>query len=212
VSEPVRRVRLASLVLTLLAGAGHAAEIAPGSGDPFDVARACQHLAGIDLADTWAPAHLPFVGPAVPCEKTWDPPADLVDRIDGTPVDLGADGVIVVLGAGRLGAAEEAVRSARPGKQVTVVVVSEAAETGLLVRLRVADLTGCLRRVFAADALPPLRLVLDDHAVVASALGISSPGDETEAAVRVRGGVIVARATGRGAAHAVSDTARKAGR
>lgn len=211
VSEPARRVRLASLVLTLLAGAGHAAEVAPGSGDPFDVARACQHLAGIDLADTWAPAHLPYVEPARPCEEAWDPPAGLVDRIDGTPVDLGADGVVVVLGAGRLSAAEEAVRSVRPGKQVTVVVVSDA-ETGLLVRLRVADLTGCLRRVFAADALPPLRLVLDDHAVVASALGVSDPGDETEAAVRIRGGVIVARAHGRGAAHAVSDTARKAGR
>ena len=213
VAEPARRVRLASLVLTLLDGAGHSAEIAPGSGDPFDVARACEHLAAIDLADTWAPAHLPYVEPARPCAEAWDPPAGLEDRIDGSPVDLGADGVIVVLGAGRLAAAEDAVRQARPGEQVTVAVVaSDAAETGLLVRLRVSDLTGCLRRVFAPDALPPLRLVLDDHAVVAEALGISDAGDETEAAVRVRGGAIVARAGGRGAAHAVSTTARKAGR
>ncbi|HEX7305419.1 helix-turn-helix domain-containing protein, partial [Lentzea sp.] len=49
---PARRVRLAELVLTLLDGAGHRAETAPGFGDPFDVAHACQHLAGIDLTDT----------------------------------------------------------------------------------------------------------------------------------------------------------------
>ncbi|NKE60412.1 TetR/AcrR family transcriptional regulator [Lentzea sp. PSKA42] len=209
-----RRVRLAALVLTLLNGSGHLAENAPGSGDPFDVARACEHLSGLDLADTWAPPHLPFVEPAQPCGETWDPPGGLVDRISGAPVDLGADGVVVVLGAGRLGAAEEAARS---GEQVTVVVVaSDPAETGRLVRLRVSDLTGCLRRVFRADALPSLRLVLDDPAVVAAALGLPDPGDDTEAAVRVQGGAIVARAEGRGAGLAVagsnSTRRRKAGR
>lgn len=196
-----RRVRLASLVLTLLDGAGHVAETAPGSGDPFDVARACRHLAELDLQDAWAPPHLPFVSPARSCDDAWGPPADLLDRISGAAVDLGADGVIAVLGAGRLEAAEEAVRSARAGDQVTVVVVtSDPADTGRLVRLRVADLTGCLWRVFGRDL--PLRLVLDDDAVVAAALGLPDAGDETEAAVRVRGGVVVARAHGRGAAHA----------
>ncbi|MBE8519266.1 TetR/AcrR family transcriptional regulator [Amycolatopsis sp. H6(2020)] len=204
-TESVRRVRLAALVLTLLDGSGHLAETAPGSGDPFDVARACQHLAGIDLADTWAPPHLPSVAPAQPCRDTWDPPAGLADRIRGARVDLGADGVIAVLGAGRLAAAEEAVRSARPGEQVTVVIVmSDPAETGRLVRLRITDLTGCLRRVFAADALPPLRLVLDDQATVASVLGLPDPDDETEVAVRIQGGAIVARAHGRGAAYAAA--------
>jgi AcrR family transcriptional regulator len=204
-AESVRRVRLAALVLTLLDGSGHLAETAPGSGDPFDVARACQHLAGMDLADTWAPPHLPYVDPAKPCGDTWDPPAGLVDRISGAQVDLGADGVIAVLGAGRLAAAEEAVRSARAGEQVTVVVVtSDLAETGRLVRLRIADLTACLRRVFTVDALPPLCLVLDDHAAVASVLGLPDPDGETEAAVRIQGGAIVARAHGRGAAHAAA--------
>ena len=199
---PTRRVRLASLVLTLLSGAGQLAETAPGSGDPFDVALACQHLAGLDLADTWAPPHLAFVKPARPCRETWDPPAGLVDRVSGSPVDLAADGLIAVLGAGRLGAAEEAFRSARTGEQVTVVVVvSDAAETGRLLRLRIADLTACLRRVLP---LPSLRIVLDDDAVVAAALGLTDPGDDTEAAVRVQGGVIVARANGRGAAHAAN--------
>ena len=107
---------------------------------------------------------------------------------------------------GRLGAAEEAVRS---GEQVTIVVVTgDPAETGRLVRLRVTDLVGCLRRVFAPEVWQRVRLVLDD-ASVASALGVTDPGDETEAAVRVQDGVIVARSGGRGAGHAVS-AARKA--
>lgn len=111
----VRRVRLAELVLILLDGSGHLAETAPGFGDPFDLARACEHLAGIDLADTWAPPHLPYVAPAQPCADTWDPPTGLADQVSGDRVDFGADGLIAVLGAGRLAAAEEAARSARPG-------------------------------------------------------------------------------------------------
>jgi AcrR family transcriptional regulator len=199
---PERRVRLASLVLTLLDGAGHLADTAPGSGDPFDMVLACRHLAGLDLADTWAPPHLPFVTPARPCREPWDPPAGLVDLVSGDAVDLTADGLVAVLGAGRLSAAEEAFRSVRPGEQVTVVVVvSDAAETGRLVRLRIADLTGCLRRVLP---LPSLRVGLDDNTAVAAAAGLPDPGDDTEAAVRVQGGAVVAKAHGGGAAHAVS--------
>ncbi|MEU3163450.1 helix-turn-helix domain-containing protein [Streptosporangium sp. NPDC006930] len=202
---PVRHVRLAELALTLLDGSGHLAESAPGFGDPFDLARACEHLAGIDLADTWTPPYLPYVTPARPCEDAWDPPTELTDRISGNRVDLGADGLITVLGAGRLAATEEAVRSARPGEQVTVVVVTDdAAETGRLVRLRITDLVGCLRRVFAPDAWQRVRLVLDDVALAASAIGLTDLDDETESAVRVQGGSIVARAHGRGAAYAAS--------
>ncbi|WP_181774158.1 TetR/AcrR family transcriptional regulator [Amycolatopsis pittospori] len=199
-----RRVRLAELVLTLLDGSSHRAETAPGFGDPFDLAHACRHLAGIDLADTWAPPHLPYVSPAEPCADAWEAPTGLADRLGDDQVDLAADGLIAVLGAGRLGAAEEAVRSARPGEQVTLVVVTDdPAETGRLVRLRITDLVGCLRRVFATEAWRHLRLVLDGGSV-ASAIGLTEPGDATEAAVRVRGGRIVARAQGRGAAHAVA--------
>ncbi|MFI6451698.1 TetR/AcrR family transcriptional regulator [Streptosporangium amethystogenes] len=202
---PVRRVRLAELVLTLLDGSGHLAESAPGFGDPFDLARACEHLAGIDLADTWTPSHLPYVAPAQPCRDAWDPPTGLADRISGELVDFGADGLIAVLGAGRLAAAEEAARSARPGEQVTVVVVTnDPTETGRLVRLRITDLVGCLRRVFAPVAWRRVRLVLDDGALTASAIGLTDLDDETESAVRVRGGAIVARAHGRGAAYAAS--------
>ena len=205
--EPARRVRLAELVLTLLDGASHRAETAPGFGDPFDLTHACRHLADIDLTDTWAPPHLPFVTPPKPCADTWDAPEGLVDQVNGQQVDLTSDGLIAVLGAGRLGAAEEAVRSGEP---VTIVVVTgDPAETGRLVRLRVTDLVGCLRRVFAPEVWQRVRLVLDDEALVASALGVTDPGDETEVAVRVQDGVIVARSGGRGAGHAVS-AARKA--
>ncbi|GII97446.1 TetR/AcrR family transcriptional regulator [Sinosporangium siamense] len=203
--EPVRRVRLAELVLTLLGGSGFMAELAPGFGDPFDRARACEHLAGLDLADTWAPPHLPYVAPAVPCRDVWTPPAGLADEISGRHVEFGADGLVAVLGAHRLAAAEEAVRSARPGEQVTVVAVTGSpSETGNLMRLRVGDLVGCLRRVFPAEAWRHVRLVVDDAALTASAIGLTGVDDETEAAVRVRDGVIVARSHGRGAAYAAS--------
>jgi AcrR family transcriptional regulator len=201
----VRRVRLAELVLTLLHGSGHLAERAPGFGDPFDVARACQHLAGIDLADTWDPPHLPYVAPARPCQDPWTPPADLPDQISGRRAGFDAGGVVAVLGTSRLEAAEEAVRAARPGDRVAVAVVTgDPAEVGRLVRLRISDLTGCLRRAFAPDAWPRLHLVLDDRAVLASAVGLPDADDATEAAVRIRDGQIVARAEGRGAAHAAA--------
>jgi AcrR family transcriptional regulator len=191
-----RRVRLAELVLTLLNGAGHLAEKAPGFGDPFDVTRACQHLAGLDLADTWDPPHLPFVKKAQAVTEEWTPPAPLPDLITGQPVEFGGDGVLVVLGTNRLAAVEEAVRVTN---DVTVVVVtSDHAELGRLVRLRVRDLTGCLR--------PPSgwpRIVLDERGAVAAATGVRDD-DDTEAAVRVHGGEIVARANGRGAGHAVT--------
>jgi AcrR family transcriptional regulator len=201
----VRRVRLAELVLTVLSGSGHLAETAPGVGDPFDVARACGQLASIDLADSWDPPHLPYVVPAQPCRDRWAPPTPLPDRITGRPVGLDADGVIVVLGSSRLAAAEEAVRAARPGARVTVALVtSDPAEIGRLVRLRISDLTGCLRRVFAPDAWPHLHLVLDDRALLASAIGVPDADDATEAAVGIQDGRIVARADGRGAAHAAA--------
>ncbi|WP_394618544.1 TetR/AcrR family transcriptional regulator [Lentzea sp. JNUCC 0626] len=206
----MRCVRLAELVLTLLDGAGHRAATAPGSGDPFDVAHACRHLAGIDLQDTWAPPHLPYVAPAQACSDAWSPPAGLVDVISGSPVDVG-HGLVVVLGAGRLGAAEEAVRSASPGEQVVVAVVTgDPAETGRLVRLRLTDTVACLRRVFAVSSWPPVRLVLDDDARVASAIGLAGAGDETESAVSVRDGLIVARSHGRGAGHAAGAHSREA--
>lgn len=197
-----RRVRLAEVVLTLLDGAGHLADTAPGFGDPFDVASACEHLAAIDLADSWSPPHLPYVAPAQPCRYTWAPPPEAVDLITGGRVGFDADGVIAVLGTGRLAAAEEAVRAAHRGDRVTVAVsTSDPAELGRLVRLRIGDLTGCLRRVFTPGTWARFQLVLDGG-LIAPTIGLPDAGDATEAAVRINDGKIVARAAGRGAAHA----------
>jgi AcrR family transcriptional regulator len=201
----LRRVRLAELVLTLLHGAGQLAETAPGYGDPFDVVRACEHLAGIDLADRWDPPHLPYAAPAQPCQDAWAPPAGLPDTLSGRRVGFGADGVVAVLGSTRLEAAEEAVRGARPRDRITVAVVTgDPAEIGRLLRLRITDLTGCLRRVVAADPWPRLHVVLDDRAQLAAAAGVPDVDDATEAAIRVQDGRIVARSNGRGAAHAAA--------
>jgi AcrR family transcriptional regulator len=202
-----RQTRLAELVLTLLNGSAHLADSAPGFGDPFDVALACEQLATIDVADTWNPPYLPFVAPAQACAQAWTPPK-VTDQITGRPVGLESDGVIAVLGTSRLAAAEEAIRATPPGEQATVAVVtSDPAEIGRLVRLRISDLLGCLRRAFAPAAWPRLHLILDDSAAVASAAGIPMVDDATEVAVRVRNGTIVARADGRGAAYAAA-TAR----
>ncbi|MDN5918894.1 MAG: TetR/AcrR family transcriptional regulator [Pseudonocardia sp.] len=199
-----RKVRLAELTLTLLHGAAGLAENAPGVGDPFDLVRAAEHLAGIAIVDDAQPPHLAYADPARPVTDPWAAPRGLRDEISGRPADLARDGVIVALGVQRLGAAEEAVRAARLRDDVTVVVVTDdPAETGRLARLRIVDLVGCLRRVFRPDDLPRLRVVLDDH-TVAPALGLGEVGDHTEVAVRVHGGTIVARAQGRGAGHAAA--------
>jgi AcrR family transcriptional regulator len=199
-----RRVRLAELILTLLAGAADLARTAPGFGDPFDVARACRHLAGLGAGDAWNPPHLPYVAAADLCDDGWTPPADPTDLLTGGPVTVDDDGLIVVLGTARLDAAEEAIRAAPPGDAVTVALVTtDPAETGALIRLRIADLAGCLRRVFGPAIRPSLRLILDDRAALASAVGAGT-AEDTEAAVRVAAGRIVARARGRGAGFAAA--------
>lgn len=202
-----RRVRLAELVLTLLAGADERAASAPGAGDPFDVVRACRHLADLDATgdwtDGWDPPHLPFVASARPVLQAWEPPGGLFDLVAGDPVDLAADGVLVALGVGRLSAVEEAVRAVPSGQRLTVVVLTaDPAELGRLVRLRIGDLAASLSRVLGA-ALPAPWVVLDEAGAVAAALGVPA-ADDTEAAVRISGGAVVARADGRGAGYAVA--------
>jgi hypothetical protein len=87
------------------------------------------------------------------------------------------------------------------------VVTKDPGERGRLIRLRIGDLVGCLRGVLAPDTWQGPHLVLD-HAI-ATAVGVPDYGDSTEAAVRVRAGRIVARAQGRGAAHAVATAGRR---
>ncbi|MEU1025917.1 TetR/AcrR family transcriptional regulator, partial [Streptomyces sp. NPDC005904] len=195
----------AQLVLRLLDGPGASADPALGFGDPFDIAQACAHLAGLPLADTWNPPHLPYVPPARACRDPWHPPRELRDLLDGRPVGFAGDGVITVLGTRRLEAAEEAVRAARAGDLITVAVTTaDPAEIGRLVRLRIGDFARSLWRVFEPEDRPRLRLVLDDRGLVASAVGVPDADDTTEYAVRVRHDTIVTRAQGPGAAHAAA--------
>ncbi|MBW6435595.1 TetR family transcriptional regulator [Actinoplanes hulinensis] len=197
-----RRVRLAEMILTLLHGADHLAESAPGFGDPFDLARACGHLTSISLHDEWDPPHLPFIPAARACDDRWEPP----EEVD--------DGVLVVLGARRLGAAEEAVRavsraassdadaaSAAADNVTIAAVTSDPAEIGALVRLRVSGIMAMLRQIFPGGVRPPVRIIVDGAEGFAHAIGVPV-ADDTEAAVRIRDGRIIARADGRGAGHA----------
>ncbi|WP_416968986.1 TetR family transcriptional regulator [Streptomyces sp. 4F14] len=199
-------VRVADLALTLLHGAAGLAENAPGAGDPFDVARAAEHLADLPLdADEPAP-HLAFTAPAREVGDAWTPPTGARDEITGEPVDLGDDGVVVVLGAGRLSAVGEAAMEGT----TFVVVTADPAETGSLVRLRIADVVACLRRVFAPADLPRIRIVLDGEGAMLDALDTAAVDDHTETAVRIHNGRITHRAEGHGAGHAVTkvDTVR----
>jgi AcrR family transcriptional regulator len=204
---PERQVRRAQLALRMLNGPGLPTDSSFDFGDPFDIAQACEHLGGLPLADRWAPPHLPFVAPALPCRDSWHPPSSwqATDLLTGSPLAIHEDGVIAFLGTSRLAAAEEAIRAARPGDRVTVAVVtSDPPETGRLVRLRIGELVQCLRQAFAPAHRPRLRLVLDEHAGLASAAGAPETGDGVEYAVRVQDGQIVARAGGRGAGHAAA--------
>lgn len=206
---PARRlVRVAEVALTALHGAGQMAAAAPGFGDPFDVVGACERLADLDLDDAWEPPHLPYVSRARPADQPWSPPP-AVDALGGDPASLTGDGVVAVLGLHRLGAVEEAVRAAPPGTEVTAVLVTSAPdELAPLARLTVAELRGCLRQAFPPSAWPPLRVVLDEPGAVAAAAGVATVSDDTESAVRVRAGRVVARADGFGACHAAASARR----
>ncbi|MDU0288234.1 helix-turn-helix domain-containing protein [Saccharothrix longispora] len=192
-----RLSRDAQAVLTTLHGASQLAGAAPGFGEPFDVVSACEQLAGLDLTDWWVP---PAGPPVTRCDAPWDPPVG-VDLVRDAPVTPGPDGVVVVLGLNRLAAAEDAARGGGP---VTVAVVTgEPGELAPLARFTVTQLTSCLRQAFPAAAWPRVAVVCDETAALARAAGVPAVSDETEVAVRVEAGRVVARAEGAGAGHAV---------
>jgi AcrR family transcriptional regulator len=195
---PARLVRLAENVLTLLYGARQLAAAAPGFGEPFDIVSACERLAGLGLNDFWAPPH--DAPHAQPTDRPWAPPA-ATDLVSGERMPSG-DGVVAIVGLHRAPVVEEAVRA---GTAVTAVLVSsEPAEFAPLARLVIADVAGCLRQAFPRQAWPPLRVVCDESGALAAAAGAAAVSDETELAVRIRSGRIVARAEGPGACHAVA--------
>ncbi|HWD01735.1 MAG TPA: TetR/AcrR family transcriptional regulator [Amycolatopsis sp.] len=198
-----RSVRVAELALTTLHGATGLAAAAPGFGEPFDVVRACEALPSLGLADTW-PAEPPIVAHPRPADEPWLPPP-AVDSLHAHPAALTGDGVVAVLGLHRLSAAEEAIRAAPAGATVTVALVTGAApELAPLAHLALAELRGHLRRAFPGPAWPPVQLILDDTAALASTTGLSATSDATESAIRITSGRITSRAEGFGACHAVA--------
>ena len=187
-----RMIRISRLALTLLAGADQLTS-APGFVQPLSVARACAHLADLDLDDPWTPP--PTSPPVRSADESWSPPS-VTDEVLRRTADL--DGVIVVLGLNRLGAAEDVVRATN-GPVTIALVSSDPDELGPLARYTTGMLLGCLRQ-----ALPRVQLVHDEDGVLASALGCDVIGDELEFAASVADGRIVARAEGFGGAHAIA--------
>lgn len=206
-----RLIRMAELILTTLHGASQLAAAAPGFSEPFDVVSACEQLAGLGLNDWWAP---PAIVPSVQqANDPWSPPP-VMDVVRGEPAQLTGDGVVAILGLHRLAAVEQAVRTAPPGAEVTGVLVTSAPdELAPLARLVITELCGCLRQAVAPAAWPRLRIVCDESGALAAAAGVPAVSDETEAAVSIQAGRIIARADGRGACHTVStewtDAARR---
>ncbi|GAA2820327.1 TetR/AcrR family transcriptional regulator [Nonomuraea rubra] len=198
-----RLVRLAESVLTVLQGAAQLSAAAPGFVEPFNVIRVCEQLAALDLGDRWAPA--PLLPRVRETAEPWSPPPGAADAVGGGPARLERDGVVAVLGLHRLSAAEDAVRAAPAGAEVTAVVATGAPKELLpLARLVIAELSTCLRQAFPRPAWPRLRVVYDESGALAAAAGVAEPGDDTEVAVLVRSGRIVMRAEGYGAAHAAA--------
>jgi AcrR family transcriptional regulator len=198
-----RLVRVAETVLTTLQGASQLAAAAPGFVEPFNVVKACEQLAYLDLDDDWL--DLPFLTPVHAVDEPWAPPAG-GDSVRGCPARLADDGVVAVLGLNRASAIEHAVR-AGGGRVTAVLVATDPAELIPLARLAIAELAGCLRQSFPVAAWPELRIVCDETGTIAAAAGVPAVSDTTEVAVRVAGGRIVARADGYGACHVVTQRA-----
>jgi AcrR family transcriptional regulator len=203
-APPGRLVRVAETVLTTLHGASQMAVAAPGFIEPFDVVSACEQLEGLALNDWWSPP--PTSPPTRRADEPWSPP-HAIDVVRGEPARLTDDGVVAILGLHRLAAAEEAVRAAPSGAEVTAVLVtSDPAELAPLARLAIADLCGCLRQAFPRWAWPRLQVVCDESGALAAAAGVPAVSDGTEAAVRIEASRVVARADGFGACHAAAST------
>jgi AcrR family transcriptional regulator len=199
-----RMVRVAETAMTMLHGASQLAAAAPGFTEPFDVVSACELLAELDLNDRWpGPSIVPQT---VAVDEPWLPPSAW-DAVRREPARLSGDGVVAVLGLHRAAAAEDALRAAPAGADVTAVLVTnDPGELAPLTRLAIAELCGCLRQAFPRTAWPRLQVVCDESGAVAAAAGVPSVSDGTEVAVRVVGGRIVARADGFGACHAAAST------
>jgi len=188
--EPGRlghKIGIARLALTLLTGATQLGST-PGFSQPIAVARACAHLAGLELPDPWTGP------PSTPPVRPVGDPFDTSSRLDG---------VVLVLGLNRLSAVEDAVRTC--GAPITVALVSSTPdELGPLARYTTGTLLSCLRQSLP---VPRIRLVHDDDGVLATSVGCEIIGDDLEYAASIDAGRIVARSEGHGAAAAIAGTA-----
>jgi AcrR family transcriptional regulator len=199
-----RQVRVAETVLTTLTGASQMAAAAPGFVEPFNIVKACEQFAALDLGDTWLEPHLtPHVQTV---DAPWSPP-EAVDAVRGTPAHLTGDGVVAFLGLHLLSVVEEAVRA---GTQVTVVMVTgDPGELVPLARLVIADFAHLLRHAFPQSAWPRVQAVCDETGALAAAAGIPAVSDVTQCAIRIESGRIVTRAEGFGACHAAATRSSK---
>lgn len=134
-----RQVRTAEQALMILHGAGQFAAHA----DLFDVIRTCEHLATLDLGDSWPPPHLAF--------------AATVEPVDEPAGDL-PEGVVVTLAPHRVPAVEEAIRAT--SDDVTLIVAA-GAELTLLAQLVIGDTLNCLTPFQPA---PPFRVLYGPEA------------------------------------------------
>jgi AcrR family transcriptional regulator len=183
------RLGVSRLALTLLAGA---TQLSPGFVSPLAVAKACAHLADLDVADSWTPP--PTRAPVRPVEESWTRPS-VDDEVFRRTADL--DGVIVILGLNRLAAVEDVVRTTYALTTIALVS-SQPGELGPLARYATDTLLGCLQQP------PRIQLVHDANGVLASALGCEVIGDDLEYAALVDGDRIISRAEGFGAAYAIA--------
>lgn len=199
-----RQVRAASSLLALLYAASSLSAVAPGFTDPFDIVTASRALVTSDFSDAWFPPHESIVSAVHPEDRPWALPVGSADVIGGEPANAHAEGIVAVLGLRQSAVVEQAVRAARPGSPVTVVLVTDdPAERMPLAEVVLAQLLGVLRPVVPTGALAGLSVILDRDGSIADAAGLRSVNDDTQVAFGVVGGRITARAVGPGACHAL---------
>lgn len=157
VPPPFRRVRLATMALTVLEGASQLYDVEPALVEPFDVIGACEALADLELSDAWVQQDPPPV-----MDVSWNPPDGMSD--------------VTFVGVRRLWAVEEVLR--RNG--TAVLVMRDAAEIGPLVRLNMARIGTILSRTVGSL---DMRIVCDDTGAIASSAGVPV-GDLTDVRVR----------------------------
>jgi AcrR family transcriptional regulator len=199
-----RQVRIAETVLTTLTGASQMAAAAPGFVEPFNVVKACEQLATLDLDDSWLESQLTPRIQTV--DAPWSPP-EAIDAVRGEPARLTDDGVVAILGLHCLSFVEEAVRAGAPA--TVVMVTGDPGELIPLARLAIADFTHLLRHSFPQSAWPRVQVVCDETGALAAAAGVAAVSDVTQSAIRIESGRIVTRAEGFGACHAAAARSSK---